>query len=114
MSALAWLLAKLGGLGAMLAARQLARMPGTYVGPLILLVLTLSLSAFTASLALTLDDHLYDQSYYAVGSDMNVFELAEDTQSSGQLHVRPRARRQNQRQTEEARRLPVRAGTSCP
>lgn len=83
MSVLAWVLAKIGGVGAMLAARQLARMPGTYAGPLILLVLTLSLSAFTASLAETLDAHLYDQSYYAVGSDMSVYELAEDTQASG-------------------------------
>lgn len=83
MSVLSWLLAKTGGLGTMLAARQLARMPGTYSGPLILLVLTLSLSAFTASLALTLDGHLYDQSYYAVGSDMSVYEMAEDTQASG-------------------------------
>jgi putative ABC transport system permease protein len=83
MSVLAWLLSKIGGLGPMLAARQLARVPGTYIGPLILLVLTLSLSAFTASLALTLDGHLYDQSYYEVGSDMSVYELAEDTQSSG-------------------------------
>ncbi len=83
MSVLAWVLSKIGGVGAMLAARQLARMPGTYAGPLILLVLTLSLSAFTASLAETLDAHLYDQSYYAVGSDMRVYELAEDTQASG-------------------------------
>ncbi len=83
MSALAWVLSKVGGVGTMLAARQLARMPGTYVGPLILLVLTLSLSAFTASLAETLDAHLYDQSYYSVGSDMRVYELAEDTQASG-------------------------------
>ncbi len=37
--------------------RQLARMPGFYTGPMLLLVLTLSLSAFTASLAQTLDNH---------------------------------------------------------
>jgi putative ABC transport system permease protein len=83
MAAFAWLAGHLGGVGTLLAARQLARTSSSYAAPLMLLVLTLSLSAFTASLAQTLDSHLYDQSYYKVGSDFQVVELGEDTQSTG-------------------------------
>ena len=83
MSLFGWVAGQLGGIGTMLAARQLARTPGFYAGPLLLLTLTLSLSAFTASLATTLDNHLYDQSYYKIGSDMHVVELGEDTELSG-------------------------------
>ena len=83
MNILGWFAGQLGSVGTMLAARQLARTPGFYTGPLLLLTLTLSLSAFTASLATTLDNHLYDQTYYKLGSDMHVVELGEDTQISG-------------------------------
>jgi len=83
MSVLGWIASQLGSLGTMLAARQLARTPGFYAGPLLLLTLTLSLSAFTASLAQTLDNHLYDQTYYKLGSDMHVVELGEDTAQTG-------------------------------
>ena len=83
MAALAWLASQLGSVGTMLAARQLSRTPGYYAGPLMLLVLTLSLSAYTASLAQTLDNHLYDQTYYKIGADMRVVELGEDTQAQG-------------------------------
>ena len=48
---------------------------GLYSTPLILLMLTLGLSVFTASLAQTLDNHLFDQSYYAVGADARLVEL---------------------------------------
>jgi putative ABC transport system permease protein len=48
---------------------------------LVLLVPTLSLSAFTASLAQTLDNHLYDQTYYKVGADTKVDELGESTET---------------------------------
>jgi putative ABC transport system permease protein len=82
MTVFGWLAGQLGGVGTMLAARQLARTPGFYAGPLLLLTLTLSLSAFTASLATTLDNHLYDQTYYKIGSDMHVVELGEDTEQS--------------------------------
>lgn len=53
----------------------LAREPGLYSTPLVLLMLTLGLSVFTASLAQTLDNHLYDQSYYTVGADARLVEL---------------------------------------
>ncbi|HEY65516.1 MAG TPA: FtsX-like permease family protein [Caldilineae bacterium] len=83
MSAIAWLAAHIGSVGVLLAARQLARSPGLYTAPLILLVLTLSLSAFTASLAQTLDHHLYDQMYYKYGADMHLVELGESTETMG-------------------------------
>jgi putative ABC transport system permease protein len=61
--------------GMLMAARYLARTPALYSAPLVLLVLTLGLSAFTASLARTLDTQLDKQIHYQVGADMNIFEL---------------------------------------
>ena len=58
----------------LMAARYLARSPALYNAPLVLLVLTLGLSTFTASLALTLDSHLDKQMHYQVGADMNLYE----------------------------------------
>ncbi len=45
-------------------------------------MLTLSLSAFTASLAFTLDKHLTEQMYYQAGADMNFIDLGEGTQDT--------------------------------
>ena len=73
----AWLLAQTRSIGMLMAARYLARSPGLYNAPLILLVLTLSLSTFTASLAQTLDHHLNDQAYYKTGADLQIVELGE-------------------------------------
>ncbi len=61
--------------GMLMAARYLARSPAFYSAPLVLLVLTLGLAAFTASLARTLDVHLEKQIYYQVGADLQVHEL---------------------------------------
>jgi len=61
--------------GLLMAARYLARTPALYSAPLVLLVLTLGLSAFTASLARTLDIQLDKQIHYQVGSDLNLYEL---------------------------------------
>jgi putative ABC transport system permease protein len=60
--------------GLLMAARYLSRSPAFYNAPLVLLVLTLGLSAFTASLALTLDTQLEKQIHYEVGADMNLNE----------------------------------------
>jgi putative ABC transport system permease protein len=78
MSAVAWFAGRLNGLGLLMAARHLARTPGFYAAPLILLVLTLSLSTFTASLAQTLDHHLYDQTYYRIGAEIGLIETGEN------------------------------------
>lgn len=75
MAVVAWVASRLtNSVGLLLAARHLSRTPGFYVAPLILLILTLSLSAFTASLAQTLDTHLNSQMYYFVGTDLHIDE----------------------------------------
>jgi putative ABC transport system permease protein len=69
--------------GMLMAARTLARTPAFYSAPLILLVLTLGLSAFTASLAETLDSQLTKQIYYNLGADLNILELGTTAVSDG-------------------------------
>ncbi|HHY57640.1 MAG TPA: FtsX-like permease family protein [Chloroflexi bacterium] len=75
MALIAWMAAHTSSVGFLLATRYLAREPGLYSTPLVLLMLTLGLSVFTASLAQTLDNHLYDQSYYTIGADARLVEL---------------------------------------
>lgn len=77
MRVIAWISSRTGSVGVMMAARHLARTPTTYTLPLVLLILTLSLSAFTATLAGTLDHHLNDQMYYKVGSDIVFLDLGD-------------------------------------
>ena len=77
--ALAWVLGRLPGISLVLATRQLARTPNFYAAPLLLLVLTLSLATFTASLAATLDQHLTDRIRYSIGGDMNLIEAEIQT-----------------------------------
>ncbi|HET7091744.1 MAG TPA: FtsX-like permease family protein, partial [Anaerolineae bacterium] len=81
MSGLAWLADRLPGMVVLLTLRQVARSAGQYIGPLLLLIVTLSLATFTASMAATLDGHLHDQVYYQVGADMNLAELGQSTES---------------------------------
>lgn len=83
MGLFAWLAARTNTVGLLLATRHLSRNRGLYTTPLILLVLTLSLSAFTTSLAQTLDDHLYDRVYYEVGADARLIELGSAPPESG-------------------------------
>ena len=79
MRAVAWLAARTESVSLLMATRYLARNPGLYTAPLVLLILTLSLSAFTASLARTLDNNLYDSVYYGVGADAQLIELGESS-----------------------------------
>ena len=81
---LAWLAEKLPGTTLLLTLRQLARATAQYTGPLLLLTLTLSLASFTASMAVTFDDHLTDQIYYQTGADLNLAELGENTEQDNQ------------------------------
>jgi putative ABC transport system permease protein len=74
MGLLSWAIRKTKSVGMLMAARYLARTPAFYSAPLVLLLLTLGLSSFTASLAKTLDGQLNKQTYYQVGSDMSVSE----------------------------------------
>lgn len=83
MSIIAWIAGRTRAVGLLMAARHLARTPGFYTTPLILLVLTLSLSAFTASLAYTLDASLNDQMRYRIGADMQFMDLGEGNRDIG-------------------------------
>jgi len=78
--------------GMLMAARYLSRTPAFYTAPLILLILTLGLSAFTASLAQTLDGQLEKQMYYQAGSDLQVTELgttANTAAGAGSVYTFP-------------------------
>jgi putative ABC transport system permease protein len=81
-SAIAWLSSKTRSVGLLMASRQLSRTPSFYVTPLMLLILTLSLSAYTASLAVTVDRHLYDQTFYSVGGDLKFLDSGESQNNS--------------------------------
>jgi putative ABC transport system permease protein len=82
MAAFAAVAARTPSVGFLLATRYLARDPGFYTTPLVLLMLTLGLSVFTASLAQTLDNHLYDKNFYAVGADARLVEMGASNQAS--------------------------------
>ncbi len=58
MRLLAWAFNWLPGVATITALRYLARTPRAYTGPVLLLILTLSLATFTASMARTLDNNL--------------------------------------------------------
>ena len=66
-----WLITRSNSVSLLQAVRYLARAPRHYTTPLGLLVLTIGLAVFTASLARTVDLQLYDQSYYQIGADIN-------------------------------------------
>jgi putative ABC transport system permease protein len=87
MSALAWIADWLPGTPSVLALRHLARSSKHYTGPLLLLILTLGLAAFTASMALTLDNHLLDQVYYQIGADLHLVEMGESTETSQEQSI---------------------------
>ncbi len=53
-----------------LAFRQLSRQSNQYTSALLLVITSLSLGAFMASMALSLDKWLIDRVYYAIGSDV--------------------------------------------
>ena len=80
MGTLSWATRRLPSTTLLITMRQLARSAGQYTGSLLLLTLTLSLATFTASMAVTLDDHLFDQAYYKIGADLNLTELGENTE----------------------------------
>lgn len=62
-----------------LALRQLSRSADSHMGPLILMVITLSLAAFVASMAHTFDRSLETSIYYDIGADLNLVESGEYT-----------------------------------
>ncbi|MGB0384604.1 MAG: ABC transporter permease [Ardenticatenaceae bacterium] len=83
MSTLSWLLARTDSVSLLMATRHLARTPRFYATPFILLVLTVSLSVFTASLAKTVDSHLFAQMFYKIGTSMNMTIFGNTLDDSG-------------------------------
>jgi putative ABC transport system permease protein len=82
MEALAWLTGQVvRAVSVVLAFRQLARVSKQYVGSLLLLILTLSLATFTASMARTLDQSMLDSWHYRYGADYALIETGENTES---------------------------------
>lgn len=63
------LVQRLPGVVSISALRQLARNPGSLRGPTLLLILTISLATFTASMARTLDQYSVDRANYRSGAD---------------------------------------------
>lgn len=64
----------------LVALQSLARQPGSYRGPLLLLILTLSLAAFSASMAATLDGALRESIRYRVGANTQLIETGQSTE----------------------------------
>jgi putative ABC transport system permease protein len=85
MAALSRTLARTRSVGMLTAARYLSRSPAFYNAPLVLLIFTLSLSAFTASIAQTLDQHLYKQMYYETGAEMSLQDYGNTYNSDENL-----------------------------
>jgi putative ABC transport system permease protein len=79
LSGLAWVVARLPGTVPVLAFRHLSRSAADHMAPLMLMVITLSLAGFVASMAHTLDRSLNDNVYYQVGADLNLVEGGEYT-----------------------------------
>ena len=67
----------------LVALRTLARQPGAYRGPLLLLILTLSLASFSASMAATLDGALRAAIGYQVGAHTQLIETGQSTEQQG-------------------------------
>ncbi len=78
----AWFLTRTRSVSALLATRHLARSTQNYHAPLLLLVLTISLATFTASLAQTLDRHLYDRTNYQTGAQTVLLKPMKSASSS--------------------------------
>jgi putative ABC transport system permease protein len=64
----------------LLAARELARSPRDYIGPLLLLIIATAIATFGASTAKTLDSHLIDSTYFRAGADLRLVENGESNQ----------------------------------
>ncbi len=71
-----------GWVAPLVAIRNLARQPGNYRGPLLLLILTLCLATFSASMAATLDGSLRQSLTYEIGAPTQLLETGESTETA--------------------------------
>ena len=81
MAAISWVAQNRASPGFLLAVRRLARTPRFYVIPQVLLILTLSLAIFTASLAQTMKQRIAEEHFYRIGADMRLVELGESVET---------------------------------
>ncbi|NBU62905.1 MAG: ABC transporter permease [Chloroflexia bacterium] len=79
MQLLEFVMRYLPGISGITALRYLARTPSAYSGPILLLIVTLSLAGFTASMAKSLDNNLLDRNHYVAGGDLLMFDMGQDT-----------------------------------
>jgi putative ABC transport system permease protein len=77
-----WAAGKLPGTSLVLALRQLARSPRLYATPVLLLINTLGLATFTASVAATLDQHTTQLIRYDVGADIRLLSVGQSMQQN--------------------------------
>jgi len=89
MKLLAGLAAWLPGTTLLLTLRQLARSTAQYAGPLLAAHPDGQPATFTASMAVTLDSHLWDQVYYQVGADLNLPSWAKAPTRRRRSRCRP-------------------------
>lgn len=80
---LAWAFGWLPGVAMLLAMRFLARTTRVYRAPVLLIALTLSLAAFTASMARTLDAHSVERASYAGAADVRLAFQNAGTSGTG-------------------------------
>ncbi len=62
-----------------LALRELARSPKDISGPLVLLIFTMGIAVYGASIAKTLDEHLRTVTFLRVGADIRLVETGESS-----------------------------------
>ncbi len=65
---------RISGIWAYLSIQQISRRPQDYSNALLLIMISLGLSIFSASTAKTLDQWLYDSTFYRSGADLAVHE----------------------------------------
>jgi len=79
---IAWAVERLPGIAMIAALRQLSRNPTSLRGPTLLLILTMSLATFTASMARTLDQYSFDRAQYRSGADYRLLPRSMITTSA--------------------------------
>jgi len=94
MQALSWLATRLGSVSISLAVRQIARSPGYYTPVVLLLVLTVALGSYSASMAETLDTNYSDHVLYRTPADLVLQEVWEYNESSKSWSYPPLERHQ--------------------
>ena len=89
MQALSWLGGRFTGVSVSLALRQIARSPNYYTPVVLLLVLTVALGSYSASMAQTLDANYSDHVRYRVPADLIVQEVWEYDEARGSWSYPP-------------------------